>query len=402
MKILAIVVALVVGGLLGTLMVRDPGYVLVAYDNLTFESSVWFTLAVLVTVVAAVVLLIYLSWRLARGRSGMSVWFQQRRVHGARQQTVQGLLYMAEGRWSDAKKVLVGAVDRSETPLINYLNAARAAHELGDLDERDRLLRLAHETTPGSRFAIGLTQAQLQKSCGQWEQCLATLIQLRTESPRHPLILSMLADCYHELEDWEALLELVPDLRKHKVRSADELEEIRVRIWRGRLENIRGSADAATHAVNTWKSLPKDLKLAPDVVSEYVELLIAGGAYDKAEAELRSVIGREWRDDWVRLYGRTQTPDPARQLVTAQAWLKQRPNNPVLLLTLGRLSLMNEQWANAREYFETSLRLSRSGEIYGELGRLCLALGETQRGGEYLAQSIESVGTLLPKLPLPG
>ena len=67
MKILAIVVALVVGGLLGTLMVRDPGYVLVAYDNLTFESSVWFTLVVRVTVVAAIVLLIYLSWRLARG-----------------------------------------------------------------------------------------------------------------------------------------------------------------------------------------------------------------------------------------------------------------------------------------------------------------------------------------------
>ena len=77
--------------------------------------------------------------------------------------------------------------------------------------------------------------------------------------------------------------------------------------------------------------------------------------------------------------------------------MKERPNDPQLLLTLGRISLMNGEWAKAREYFETSLRLQRSAQVYGELGRLCVALGDSARGGEYLVQATEG----LPALPLP-
>ena len=83
--------------------------------------------------------------------------------------------------------------------------------------------------------------------------------------------------------------------------------------------------------------------------------------------------------------------------MAAEGWLKERPNDPRLLLTLGRISLMNEAWSKAREYFETSLRLARSREVYGELGRLCVALGESERGGEYLARATVD----LPSLPLP-
>ena len=81
----------------------------------------------------------------------------------------------------------------------------------------------------------------------------------------------------------------------------------------------------------------------------------------------------------------------------AEGWLKERPNDAQLLLALGRICLMNQQWQKAREYLELSLRLQRSDEVYGELGRLCSALGDNERGSEYLRLAIPA----LPDLPLP-
>jgi hypothetical protein len=54
--------------------------------------------------------------------------------------------------------------------------------------------------------------------------------------------------------------------------------------------------------------------------------------------------------------------DPARQLQTAEGWLKDHPQDASLLLTLGRLSLQNRLWGKARDYLESSLRMERNPE----------------------------------------
>ena len=398
MKVVVVLLAaaLVIGGLVGTLIVRDPGYVLVAYGDTTFETSLWFgffTLAVLGLLLYGVG---YVAVRTLRGSSDISQWFVRRRQTVARRKTLSGLLQMAEGEWSSAKKTLLSVAAEAETPLINYLNAARAAHELDDVDERDRLLRLAHETTPGSKFAVALTQAQLHQDKGQWEQCLAALIQLRKESPKHRLVLSMLLRCYHELQDWEALQDLVPELVKLKIGDPDELLSIERESWLARLERVWASSELAAHAGNTWNAIPKRLKSEPALVEQYVELLYAGGAKQEAESILRNAISADWREESIDRYGRLNV-DPASQIAAAEKWLKDRPNNPVLLLALGRLCMMDQAWDKAREYFEASLRLARTPDVYGELGRLCISLGDTERGGEYLLLAQNT----LPEVALP-
>src|SRR5690606_39905473 len=57
-------------------------------------------------------------------------------------------------------------------------------------------------------------------------------------------------------------------------------------------------------------------------------------------------------------------------LQAAEALLKQHPQDPLLLLSLGRLCLQAELWGKAREYFEVSLEFSRSPETGAELARL--------------------------------
>lgn len=394
--LLLLIVAVVLGGLIGTLVVRDTGYVLVSYGDMALETSLWFAIMLLGLGYLAVRLIMWIFNRTLSSTGRFGSWMRRRKGTRAQKQTVQGLLLMAEGQWAEARKILVSSAREVGTPLINYLTAARAAHELGDAPGRDELLRQAHESTPGSKFAVGLTQAELQKSAGQWEQCLATLLQLKANAPRHPQVLSLLCAVYAELEDWQALIELLPEVKKRKIFPEAVFEDLRCRVSINRLVQA-GSAAAAA-----WSDVPKDLQRQPHLVAAYVRALIRGDEVAEAQAEaaeaaLRAALQQTWDDDLVLLYGLVTAADPNRQLMVAEGWLKERPNDPKLLLTLGRISLMNEQWAKAREYFETSLRLQRSAEVYGELGRLCVALGESERGGEYLIHA--TMG--LPDLPMP-
>lgn len=389
--LLLLVVAVVLGGLIGTLVVRDPGYVLVSYADMALETSLWFALFLLAGAYLAVRLVVWVVVRSATGSGRMGSWLRQRKDRQSQQRTVRGLLLMAEGQWAEARKVLVSSAREAGTPLINFLNAARAAHEMGDTEGRDELLRRAHESTPGSRFAVGLTQAELQMNGGQWEQSLATLLQLKHTSPSHPQVLGMVCRVYQELGDWQALIELLPEVKKRRIFDDADLAALTRRAWCHRFMQPGPSAEAA------WRSLPRELKREPEVAAACVRALSAAGQADEAEAVLRATLKLSWNDTLVDLFGSITSSEPARQLVEAERWLKERPNDPALLLALGRICLMNGEWVKAREYLETSLRLRRSPEVYGELGRLCVAMGDSERGGEYLAHAVVA----LPDLPLP-
>jgi len=389
--LLLVAVAVVLGGLIGTLVVRDPGYVLISYGDMALETSLWFALITLAFVYLAVRLVFWILARSRQSTGRLGSWLRTRKGRQARQQTVQGLLLMAEGQWADARKILVASAKEVGTPLINYLSAARAAHELGDSAGRDELLRRAHESTPGSRFAVGLTQAELQMDGGQWEQSLATLLELKSNAPRHPQVLVMLCQVYQQLADWQPLIELLGEVKKRRIYDDEAFHALQRSAWLGRL----GQADGDATAV--WERIPKELKRQQDLVAAYASALVAGGAVEEAEVLVRGVLQQDWNDDLVALYGRIVGSNPERQMLAAESWLKERPNDPILLLALGRISLMNGEWAKAREYFETSLRLQRSPEVYGELGRLCVALGDSERGGEYLVQATVA----LPELPMP-
>lgn len=383
----AVLAAILLGGLVGTLLVRDPGYVLIAYADTALETSLWVAVLLLVGIYIALRLLSLLIYKLTQGQSRMLRWRSSRKVRAARSQTVRGLLVMAEGRWADAKKLLVGAAEDVETPLINYLNAARAANELGELSERDEYLKRAHETTPGAKFAVSLTQAEFNIQEGRYEQALAALLLLRKRAPKHGAVLAMLARCYEALPDWQALVQLMGDLRKQKALPESELTRIEQAAWQAKLL-------AADSNAGLWKKLPKTLRAETPLMCLWVRQLIKDDKADEAEQVIRHVLGQQWDSELAQIYGELRSSDAARQLIVAKGWLKQRPNDAEVALTVGRLCLLNEKFEQAREHFENSLRLAPSDAVYGELGRLCVALGDERRGTEYLLLSLGNLADL--------
>ena len=388
--LLVLVVALALGGVVGALMVRDPGYVLLAYDQMAMETSLWVGLLLLAGGYLLIWLVVRLAVQLAHGRGNLRGWANRRRARAAAERAQQGQLLLAEGRWDQARKLLEGAAPQLSEPLLGYLGAARAAHEQGDLGGRDRLLQAARAAAPQAVLAIGLTQAELQQSAGQWPSCRATLEQLQQQAPRHPQVLRLLAVCLRQLHDWQALLTLLPELEKRHVFAQDALLELQLQAWHGRLA-------AGEDAAELWRQVPKALKRQPPLVAAFARALHQANHSGEAENLLRTAIGQSWSEPLLHLYGTLMSDDPGKQRVTAEGWLKQHPNDPDLLLALGRISLMNRLWDRAREYLEASLRQKHAAETQAELGRLCLALGDSERGGELLSQAL----TDLPPLPLP-
>ncbi|MFU8814168.1 MAG: heme biosynthesis protein HemY, partial [Pseudomonadales bacterium] len=157
--LLVLVAALALGGAVGALMVRDPGYVLLAYDQMAVETSLWVALLLLVVVYLLIRLGVGLVAQLAHGRGNLRGWASRRRSRAAAERALRGQLLLAEARWAEARKLLEASAPQLAAPLLNYLGAARAAQELGDIPGRDQLLLAAQNSTPNAELAVGLAQA---------------------------------------------------------------------------------------------------------------------------------------------------------------------------------------------------------------------------------------------------
>ncbi len=363
--LLLALVAVVSGALLA---LRDTGYVLIRYGTLSVESSL--TLAVLVIAVGFVVL--YYLLRFIIGMLGlprrMRDWRQRRQAQRARLSLQRGMIDLAEGHWEKAEKTLQ-KVRHSDMPLLNYLAAARAAQQLGAHERRDEYLKLAHQSMPSADIAVGLAQAELQIGHHQLEQALATLTRLHDIAPKHGYVLKLLMRLYRELRDWERLRNLLPELRKRGVGSNAELDEIEIETHLALLEQSAQARDLSALQL-TWNRIARNVREQERVLCSYARHLIALEANAAAEPLIRDALKNRWSEELVYLYGTLAGPDPARQLANAEAWLKMQGKNPVLLLTLGRLSKRNHLWGKARAYLEASLGIRPRPETYQELGGL--------------------------------
>ncbi len=150
-----------------------------------------------------------------------------------------------------------------------------------------------------------------------------------------------------------------------------------------------------------WQQLTSAQRHEPQLVLAYAEQLRQVGAQGEAEQVLRSALKRQYESHLARLYGLVRGDDPLRQLQTAEGWLKDHPQDPSLLLTLGRLSQQNRLWGKARDYFESSLRMQRNPETCAELARLLAGLGETERSNQLFQEGLGLLDERLLALPLP-
>lgn len=407
MKRLYVIVFLLVAAAacVGLAISEDAGYVLVAYKNFRYESSLWASLAVLV-IVWLVIWGIKLLVELFTVSTGLvNPWSRRNRSRRVQLAIEQGQMDLAEGRWASAQKHLTRAAEAERQPLLFYIGAARAANELGRYEESDNLLERALEHQPQAELAIALSHAQLQVDRADTEGALNTLNAMHERHPHNVQVLRQLQRLHQQRGDWAALIRLLPELRKDKVLPAQELAELERRAWGqnlGLAAQRETDAEAALQSLTlAWQQLTSAQRQEPTLVLAYAEQLRQLGAQSEAEEVVRGALKRTYDSHLVRLYGLLRGSDPVKQLNTAEGWLKAHPADASLLLTLGRLCLQNSLWGKARDYLESSLNLERNPETCAELARLLGQLGDTTRSNQLFQEGLNLLDERLLALPLP-
>ncbi|RRJ82964.1 heme biosynthesis HemY N-terminal domain-containing protein [Aestuariirhabdus litorea] len=393
---LMLLLALFVTALVANGMVLDNGYILIAYGDTTFETTLWMGLVLVLVLFAALWVIRALLWVVLGSFNLVVPVTAGSRRRRARINASRGLLNLIKGNWRTAHRQLGKAAAEGESPLVNYLAAARAAHLMGDEPLTGEYLRRADAEVPGATVAVGITQAQLHLSSGQLEQALAALNELRRKVPRHPYMLKLLVRVYYRLHEWESLQRLLPILERHRVLPAEEISKLQGEAYEqlfsqacerglraGKDENRLQPVDAL------WDSLSRKQKQDERLVEHCAHCLIRLQAWDRAEQLLSSVLRRRYSDRLMALYGRVRSSDAAAQLIKTEGLLKEHPDNPVLLIAHGRICCANELWGKARESFERSLKLSRSTVACNELGQLLAQLGEHEASTRYFREGLE-------------
>jgi HemY protein len=386
---LIFVVALLLGAITAQFLMQDPGYVVINFRGYVVEMTV----PGLVLIAGTAFFLIWLVVKVFRAPRKLGEAAGRDRAGRAGQRLTRGVIEVAEGNFAKGERLLARAASVSEAPLLNYLQAARAAHLLGQDERRDTWLKHAYENLPGATNAVLLTQAELQLDQEQYEPALATLRKIEENTPNHSHALMLLGRLYYRLEDWKHLSDLLPKLKKYGRLDPQTLEK-----WSLKVHQVHLDAAADGDAVlNVWKQIPRAQKQLVDLLECYYSGLIRTNLHEKAEKDIATELKRGWRAPLVRLYGIVEGPNPARQLKKAESWLKDHGEDPDLLLTTARLCLRTELWGKARSYLETVIAIRPTPDAYQEYGRLLNQLGE----GEGAADAYRAGLGLVAHSPLP-
>lgn len=358
---------------LGVQLHFDPGYVLIAIHHWTIES----TLIVAILGLSLFFLMLHgllllLHW-IAHTPQSFRDWRALRRSHHAQENTRQGLIEFSEGHWMRAKNYLINALPDTDTPLLNYLTAARAAQEMGDSKLRDDYLREAQQSMPEAKIAVELTQAQLQLANRQWEQALATLRHLQDLSPHHPYVLKLLMHLYEEVKDWPQLIALLPALKRHEVVSEEAFLRLQRRAYLQALQDLvrQNQPDVIKTFV---ASLPKALASDPELMAEYSRFLLNTHDNTQAETILRRCLQKQFDEQLILLYG--QIKQGKHQLHFAESLLKKNARSAGLYLCLSRICQSNQLWGKAKNYIDTSIECTPTPAAFAELGVLLEQLGD--------------------------
>jgi HemY protein len=390
--VLAILLTLLLGVLAANFLLQDNGYVLINFRGYAIEMSVPILLVLLIIAYMAVRTLVRL-WQAPRQLGELTA---RRRRRKASERMVRGYIEMAEGNFARGEKLLTRSAGNSETPLLNYLAAARAAQAQGDATRRDNWLKLAHEQEPRASSAVLLTQAELQLANSEIEAARATLNQILESAPRNAEALRLQAELGLASGDWTLLQTLLPVLAKSRHVPKDKLDSWYERTWCALLSD---KVDVAERSNELWKSLPKHLRSNPRLLRAWAEALVRKGQLTEAESVVRKELNRQWSEELVLLYGEIRADNYSAMLRQAERWLRDHPDDPALLLTAGRLCVSSQLWGKARSYFESSIGIRPSHESWNELGQLLVQMGEVPAASDAFQKGLRLISHSTSAVP---
>jgi HemY protein len=365
--LLLILALLLVAAGLAPMFKTDPGHVLINFGDWTIETSV--------LVLGSAFLVLWFAVQIF-------VWFWRMPVETARKmreqravkQLEKGLLALTEGDWGAAEKALEKSASVQGRTTAQYLAAAQAADSQDAHERREYYLEQADSGGAKKRFLVELTRARMLLANGNNVAALPILQELYKRRRKHPQVLELLSRCYRESGDWDALLDMLPALKKAGVMDEEQAQQLQQEIT---VKKLR-SADTVEALQAAWKQVPRTSRHHSAYVDAFAVAAAKLERADLAEPVIIASLKNEWNPALVLRYGDTSVGDSSKRLKQCEKWLKEHPDDAGLHLALGRLCAGESLWGKAREHMVKSLELEPSSLGYDAFGQLLERQGELE------------------------
>lgn len=276
-----------------------------------------------------------------------------------------------EGRFGQAMKRAAEAHEAGVATGLSALIAARAAQRMRRPDDQQAWLDRASAADKQAGAARLMLEAEMHIESRDFNAAIAALERLQKTAGRHLAALRVELRAREGAGHWPQVLRLARQLEKRGALPPEVAAELKFRAHRQELAGRKGDTKALLAYLRELPEREGSARLAA-LAARYLLDLRAG---EEAARVLEAQLDKEWDPALVRLYGRCLDGRTAAHIAEAEKWLQQHPDDPELLLALGRLCQHHRLWGKAQSYLEASLSLqeSRAGRL--ELARLFDSLG---------------------------
>lgn len=362
----------------------NDGYALFVLHPWRVEVSLNLLAILLLVVFAAVYFLVRAVWHTLSLPSGVRAFRERRRGEKGLKALLNAIQALFEGQFARAEKLASGAHQLGTAPDLASLLAARATQRLREFDRRDQWLDRAKAGDGEWRLARLMTTAELLLDERRFDEARNVLRDLHASGPQHVASLSLLLRAEQGMANWEEVIRIAKLLEKREAMPPEALEGISVNA---RIALLSRKTLDPEGLARHWEEMPRSERIRPKIASAAARAFIQLGDCRRAHRIIEEALERNWDGALALLYGECIDDDAHERIERAERWLKERPGEADLLLTLGRLCLQRELWGKAQSYLEASLATRPTQAAHVALAQLFERIGRTEQAGRHFRAS---------------
>lgn len=364
----------------------NSGYALFVLHPWRAEISLTLLAVVLIVGFALAYLLVRAVWHTLRLPSHVRAFRTRRRAEEGHAAMLGAIQALFEGRFVRAEKLASKATDLGAAPALAGLLGARAAQRLHDFARRDQWLERSRQGDGEWRVAQLMTRAELLLDERRFDEARGVLRELHASGPRHVAALFLTLRAEQGMSNWEEVLRTANALEKHDAMPPEALGSVRANAHIALLSRKPADREGL---VRQWESTPRTERVHPRIAASAARAFMQIGDCRRAHRIVEDALERAWDGDLALLYGECADEDALDRLERAEKWLRDRPGEAGLLLTLGRLCLQRELWGKAQSYLEASLAIQPTQAAHIALARLHDRLGRPEQAGRHFRASAD-------------
>jgi HemY protein len=362
------------------------GYALFVMHPWRAEISLTFLAMLLVVGFALGYILVRAVWHTLRLPSHVRAYRRRRRAEAGHAATLGAIQALFEGRFVRAEKLASKAIDMGATPGLAGLLGARAAQRLRDFGRRDQWLERSKQNDGEWRVAQLMTEAELLLDERRFDEARAVLQELHAAGPRHVAALFLMLRAEQGMSNWEEVLRIANALEKHDAMPPEALDTVRANAHVALLSRKPLEREGL---VRQWESTPRSERVKLRIAATAARAFMQIGECRRAHRIIEEALERSWDASLALLYGDCVDKDALDRLERAENWLKDRPGEAELLLTLGRLCVQRELWGKAQSYLEASIATRPTQAAHIALAKLHEQLGRPAEAGRHFRASAD-------------